>query len=68
MTDEPTDELWDTAKVAGLCGVPEATVRYWRHARVGPPSARLGRHVRYRPADVHAWIAQQFRQDPAGVA
>lgn len=65
---DPADELWDTAKVASLCGVSEATVRYWRHVRTGPPSARLGRHVRYRPDEVRAWIAQQFQKDPAGAA
>jgi DNA-binding transcriptional MerR regulator len=46
--------------VAEMTGLPEATLRYWRHVGIGPPSARLGRRVVYRRADVDAWIDEQF--------
>lgn len=36
------------------------TVRYWRTIGYGPKSARIGRRVVYRRADVEAWIDAQF--------
>lgn len=48
-------------EVSKLIGVPEATLRYWRHqGTTGPPSAKLGRRVVYREADVMAWVDAQF--------
>jgi hypothetical protein len=46
------------------------TVRYWRTIGYGPKSARIGRRVVYRRADVFAWIDSQFADvnDPAGAA
>jgi hypothetical protein len=31
------------------------TVYQWNRKRVGPPYMKIGRHVRYRLADVIAW-------------
>jgi DNA-binding transcriptional MerR regulator len=42
------------------------TVRYWRTIGYGPKSARIGRRVMYRRADVEAWIDAQF-EAPGGV-
>lgn len=36
--------------------IPLATLYQWRYRRVGPPSLKVGRHVRYRRADVNAWV------------
>jgi DNA-binding transcriptional MerR regulator len=33
------------------------TLRYWRHAGIGPPSFKLGRRVLYRSEDVEEWIS-----------
>jgi predicted DNA-binding transcriptional regulator AlpA len=49
--------------VAALTGIPEATLRFWRHERRGPKSAKLGRRVVYREEDVLAWIDAQFEND-----
>jgi hypothetical protein len=35
--------------------VPLETVTGWRKTRTGPPYMKIGRHVRYRLADVIAW-------------
>jgi len=40
-------------------GIPARTVLAWRQRGIGPASAKFGKHVRYRRADVDAWIAQQ---------
>lgn len=36
-------------------GVPVATVYGWNSKGCGPPYMKIGRHVRYRLADVIAW-------------
>lgn len=53
-------QLLRADEVADMLGVPVATVRYWRHMGTGPKSAKLGRRIVYREADVQAWVDQQF--------
>ncbi len=53
-------KLLRVADVATMTGIPEATLRFWRHQGTGPRSAKLGRRVVYREADVQAWIDEQF--------
>ncbi|WP_189271879.1 helix-turn-helix domain-containing protein [Kitasatospora griseola] len=38
------------------------TVYQWRRKRTGPPGFRVGRHLRYDPAEVARWVAAQGRQ------
>ncbi|WP_374690095.1 helix-turn-helix domain-containing protein [Frankia sp. AvcI1] len=59
--------LWTTADVANLCRVSEGCVKHWRFSRTGPPYAKVGRHVRYLPDDVRAWLADQWNCDPEGM-
>jgi predicted DNA-binding transcriptional regulator AlpA len=55
------DKLLRLPEVAAMTGIPEATLRFWRsEGTTGPKSARLGRRVVYREADVIAWIDAQF--------
>jgi predicted DNA-binding transcriptional regulator AlpA len=61
-------DLMRVPEVAQLIGVPEATLRFWRHINAGPPSAKLGRRVVYRREDVLAWIEAQFANDPSAAA
>ncbi|MFJ4411894.1 helix-turn-helix domain-containing protein [Streptomyces sp. NPDC088910] len=51
--------------IAELFGVPLETVYGWRKKRTGPPGFRVGRHVRYDPATVHAWTTRQEANDTA---
>ncbi len=48
--------LLDEMQVAASVGVSVATVRRWRQRRTGPPFLRVGACVRYRPADLTAWL------------
>lgn len=48
--------------VSEWTGVSENTLRFWRHQGTGPKSAKLGRRIVYREADVLAWIDAQFDQ------
>lgn len=61
-TEVPTiddDEiLLNEREVAKLCAVSLATVRRWRNSRPrsGPPVVKIASIVRYRRANVEAWI------------
>jgi len=35
------------------------TVYAWRRKRIGPPCFRIGKHLRFDPAAVREWVAQQ---------
>ncbi|WP_329616670.1 helix-turn-helix domain-containing protein [Streptomyces brevispora] len=43
--------------LADLVGVPVETVYQWRRKDTGPRGFRVGRHLRYDPEDVRAWVA-----------
>ncbi|MFC7547165.1 helix-turn-helix domain-containing protein [Plantactinospora sp. GCM10030261] len=55
----PTPELWSIAETAAYLRVPVGTLYQWRHRRKGPRAAKVGRHLRYKPADVRAWLDNQ---------
>ena len=50
------DRLLTGTEVADLVRKPVATLRWWRHAGIGPHSFKIGRDVRYRLSDVRASI------------
>jgi excisionase family DNA binding protein len=58
-------ELMTVQEVAGYLRIPVGTLRNWRVTGEGPRAARIGRHVRYRRADVEAWVAERVRIDVA---
>jgi excisionase family DNA binding protein len=43
--------------LADLLGVPLETVYQWRRKRTGPRGFRVGKHLRYDPEDVRAWVS-----------
>lgn len=54
-------ELLTLQQVAERYNIAENSLRYWRaQGGTGPKSARIGRRVMYRAADVEAWVEQQF--------
>ena len=53
------DRLWTVHDMSAFLGVPMATLYQWRYMRVGPPAYRVGRHIRYDPAAVRAWLDTQ---------
>lgn len=56
-------DLLTTAEVAELLRTSTETLRYWRHNGNGPKSAKLGRRVMYRRADLEAWVEAQYDVD-----
>jgi DNA-binding transcriptional MerR regulator len=55
----PESDLMTTNGVEAEFGIPAGTLRYYRSSGVGPASFRLAGRVRYRRAEVLAWVAQQ---------
>ena len=47
-------------ELADYLEVPVKTLYAWRYRRHGPPGFRVGRHLRYRWADVESWIQRQL--------
>ncbi|WP_028569174.1 helix-turn-helix domain-containing protein [Salinispora tropica] len=50
---------WSVEEVSAFLRVPVETLYQWRKRRYGPEAGRVGRHLRYDPADVHAWFQNQ---------
>ncbi|WP_405064628.1 helix-turn-helix domain-containing protein [Kribbella sp. NBC_01505] len=51
------DPLWDIDEVSAYLKVPRRTLYRWRTHGYGPPARRVGRHLRYRAAEVIAWYS-----------
>ncbi len=54
-----SEPLWTVDDVSAYLGVPVATLYQWRHHRAGPPAYKVGRHLRYDPAEVRTWLSAQ---------
>lgn len=52
-------EFMTTKEVSEEIGIPEGTLRYWRHNDMGPASFVLIKRVVYRRTEVERWIAEQ---------
>lgn len=53
------DRLWSCKDVADFLGVPVGTLYSWRITQDGPPAFKLGKHLRYDPEAVRAWLRQK---------
>jgi len=53
------ESLLNEHDVARITGLSVASVRRWRLLRRGPRYLKLGSAVRYKPADVSAWLASR---------
>ncbi|MDU2072578.1 MAG: helix-turn-helix domain-containing protein [Cutibacterium avidum] len=54
------DSLMTPAELARRLGATERTLLEWRVRGTGPAYLHVGRRVRYSPAVVEAWLADQF--------
>ena len=55
-----------TKHASEIMGIPEATLRWWRHSGIGPKSYNLGRTVFYDIADLNTWADQQKHATAVG--
>jgi excisionase family DNA binding protein len=63
MGDDPN--LMTIAELAAKLQVPQQTLYAWRSRGEGPPGIRVGRHVRYRPDAVDAWLLSREGGGPS---
>jgi len=57
------DGLITTAELAAFVSLPVQTLRQWRYLGVGPKAFRVGRHLRYEPAEVRRWLDEDCRSE-----
>lgn len=50
---------WTPQDVSAFLRVPVATLYRWRYVGYGPDAYPTGRHLRYDPAEVRAWVKGQ---------
>lgn len=43
-------------ELAAHLKIPVSTIYAWRYKGRGPKGSKVGRHVRYKRADVEAWL------------
>ena len=59
MSSTRISPLWTIDETAEYLGIPKATLYKWRYLGIGPTAGRVGRYLRYLPADVIDWFRQQ---------
>jgi predicted DNA-binding transcriptional regulator AlpA len=60
ITKEVTISVpWTIQEVSEFLRVPIGTLYQWRYRRYGPRASKIGKHLRYDPAEVRAWLAGQ---------
>lgn len=50
------DRLWSVEDLASYLGVPKNTIYKWRQIGYGPPGYPIGKWVKFKPAEVIAWL------------
>jgi len=57
-------QLLTAQELAELLKVPAKTIYAWRYKGQGPPGVVVGRHLRFRPEDVAAWLDAETWSQP----
>lgn len=52
------DEQLTPEDISRILKVPVETLYQWRRKRIGPPAARVGRHLRYDPSKFARWLEE----------
>lgn len=59
--DRLDEQLLTPRQLADYLNVPLSTLYSWRYHDNGPPGLRVGKHLRYRWADVQKWVQDQIK-------
>lgn len=51
------ERLWTVDDLSAFLGIAVHTIRGWRSKNYGPPARKVGKHLRYDPAQVREWFA-----------
>lgn len=57
--------LWTVEETAAYLRLPKATLYQWHYLGIGPKPGRVGRYLRYDPAEVIGWFRVQQEQGGA---
>lgn len=55
------EKLLSARQLADALGVPLGTIYRWNYTGDGPPMVKIGRHAKYRPADVDRWLDEKAK-------
>lgn len=58
--------LWSIAKVSRYLAVSKDTIYGWRKSDYGPPAIKVGKHLRWQPERVVAWVEEQQLRTSGG--
>lgn len=64
MPTQTTDRLWTDNEAAAWLHIHPVTLRVWRHEQRPdqPPYMRVGRSIRYSPAELAQWVQRSTRR------
>lgn len=60
------DRFLTTAEVAERYRTSPSTVRYWRHAGIGPRGVKIGARVLYRESELIRWEREREAEQNGG--
>jgi len=66
MTANELDPWRTTAEVAARYRTFPSTVRYWRHAGIGPQGTKFGTRVLYRESELVRWEREREEAQAGG--
>lgn len=58
---QPQDQLMTAEQVSAYLQIGVTTLYTWRYLGTGPACAKIGRYLRYRRADIDAWVAERVK-------
>lgn len=53
------ESLWSIDELSAFLCVPVKTLYQWRYLGTGPRAYRVGRRLRYDPAEVSHWVDER---------
>ena len=56
------DRLLTSEDVSEYLRVSPHTIEMWRRKKVGPPWLKIGRSIRYKFSEVHAWLERRGQE------
>lgn len=65
-TENTSRTLLTVEEAAGILRRTPGTLRWWRHAGLGPRSFALGRRVYYDEAELQGWIEAEAERTARG--
>ena len=66
QSTSPVPALMNEREAAAALNLSHRTLQAWRVRGGGPPFVKVGANVRYRPADLEAWLVERTRRNSAG--